>query len=145
MSILAAACLASLYAAASTAGDLAALAGHYRYQQYSVTLPSGRVLALRDLGATDAFLDISATGSITLRMIMKAGNTVTETANVIEAHFTNGSGYWVAQWPDMSKPVRAQIKVSGDTLTSDTSFDDRSDVERHGSVEHAILRKVNVN
>jgi hypothetical protein len=139
--ILAVGCLMSLYSAISTAGDLSALAGHYRYEQYSVTLPNGRVLALNDLGATDAFLDISDTGSITLRMTMKAGNTVTETAKVLEVHFVQGRGYWIAQWPDMNKPVRAQIKISGNTLTSDTSFDDRSDVERYGSIEHAVLRK----
>jgi hypothetical protein len=143
--VLALGCLASLYSAVSTAGELSALAGHYRYEQYNVTLPNGRVLALKDLGATDAFLDISDTGSITLRMTMRAGNTVTETAKVIEAHFAQGRGYWIAQWPDMSKPVRAQIKISGNTLTSDTSFDDRSDIQRYGSVEHAVLRKATGN
>ena len=143
--LLAVACITSLYSAVSTAGDLSSLAGHYRYEQYSVTLPSGRVLALSDLGATEAFLDISDTGSITLRMTMRAGNTVTETAKVIEAHFAHGRGYWIAQWPDMSKPVRALIKIYGNTLTSDTSFDDRSDIQRYGSVEHAVLRKATGN
>jgi hypothetical protein len=95
--LLAVACITSLYSAVSTAGDLSSLAGHYRYEQYSVTLPSGRVLALSDLGATEAFLDISDRGSITLRMTMKAGNTVRETAKVVEAHFAQGRGYWIAQ------------------------------------------------
>jgi hypothetical protein len=117
------------------------VAGHYRYEKYTVTLPNGRVLGLNDLGATDAFLDISEKGSITLRMTMKAGNTVTETAKVVDAHFTQEKGYWIAQWPDMTKPVKAQITISGSTLTSDTTFDDRSDAERYGSVEHAVLRK----
>jgi hypothetical protein len=139
--LLAVACITSLYSAVSTAGELSSLAGHYRYERYSVTLPSGRVLALSDLGATEAFLDISDTGSITLRMTMKAGNTIRETAKVVEAHFAQGRGYWIAQWPDMSKPVRAEIKISGSTLTSDTSFDDRSDAQRYGSVEHAVLVK----
>jgi hypothetical protein len=131
------------YCGFASAGELAAVAGHYRYEQYTVTLPNGRVLALRDLGATDAFLDISDTGTITLRMIMKAGNTVTETARVLEAQFAQGKGYWIAQWPDMRKPVKAQITISGNGLTSDTSFDDQSDTQRYGSVEHAVLRKTN--
>jgi hypothetical protein len=144
--ILALGCPASLYPAVSTAGELSAVAGHYRYEQYRVTLPNGRVLALKDLGATNAFLDISDTGrTVTLRMRMRAGNTVTETAKVIEAHFAEGRGYWVAQWPDMSKPVRAQIKISGNTLSSETRFDDRADVQRYGSVEHAVLRKTTGN
>jgi hypothetical protein len=136
-------CLMLLCSGLSAAADLSPVAGHYRYEQYNVTLPNGPILALEDLGATEAFVDISDAGTITLRMTMKAGNTVTETAKVIEAHFAQGQGYWIAQWPDMRKPIRAKIRISGDTLTSDTSFDDRSDVERYGSVEHAVLRKAN--
>jgi hypothetical protein len=59
------------------------VAGHYRYEQYLVTLPDGRALQLKDLGATAAFLDISEAGSITLRMTMRAGNTVVQTAKVL--------------------------------------------------------------
>jgi hypothetical protein len=130
-----------IFSAIAAAGDLSAVTGHYRYEEYNVTLPNGRVLGLGDIGASKAFLDISETGTVTLRMIMKAGNTITQTAKVIDAHFSQGKGYWVAQWPDMSKPVRAQITISAGILTSDTSFDDRSDAERYGSVEHAVLRK----
>jgi hypothetical protein len=136
-------CLGWLFSEFAAAGDLSAVAGHYRYEEYDVSLPNGRVLHLGDLGATDAFLDISPTGTITLRMTMKAGNTVTQTAKVLEAHFEQGKGYWIAQWPDMSKPVKAQIAISAQTLTSDTSFDDRSDADRYGTVEHAVLRKAN--
>jgi hypothetical protein len=134
-------CLMLTLSAAALAGDLASIAGRYRYDQYSVTLPNSRVLGLADLGASKAFLDISASGTITLRMTMKAGNTVTESAKVLEAHISGTKGYWIAQWPDMAKPVRAEITLSGDTLTSDTRFDDKSDPERFGSVEHAVLRK----
>ncbi len=98
-----------LYCALASAGKLSAVAGHYHYEQYNVTLPNGRVLALRDLGATDAFLDISDSETITLRMTMKAGNTVTETARVLEAHFAQGKG-------------KAQITISADGQISDTSF-----------------------
>jgi hypothetical protein len=136
-------CLVCLFSEVAAAGDLSAVAGHYRYEEYDVSLPNGRVLHLSDLGATDAFLDISLMGTITLRMTMKAGNTVTQTANVIEANFAQGNGYWIAQWPDMSKPVKARIAISAQTLTSDTTFDDRSDVDRYGTVEHAVLRKAN--
>lgn len=127
---------------AASAADLSVVVGHYRYEQYSVTLPNQRVLSLGDIGASEAFLDISANGIITLRMTMKAGNVVTETAQVVEAHFSGAKGYWVAQWPDMMTPVRAQISIGADGLVSDTHFDDKSDKERFGSVEHAVLRKL---
>ena len=42
----------------------------------------------------------------------------------------------------MSKPVKTQITLVAGTLTSDTRFDDPSDAERYGSVEHAVLDKV---
>lgn len=121
-------------------GDFSAVAGHYRYEEYLVTLPDGRILQLKDLGASEAFLDVSAT-EITLRMVMKAGNTVVETAKLLDSHIVNGTGYWVAQWPDMRNPVKAQITLVGGVLTSDTHFDDRTDSERYGSVEHAVLRR----
>jgi len=122
------------------AGDLTQLAGHYRYEQYVVTLPDGRVLHLRDLGASEAFLDVSDSG-ITLRMIMTAGNTVTQSAKILEAHFDKGTGYWKAQWPDMKGPVRANITLVGDVLTSDTKFDNKADPQ-YGSSEHAVLKRV---
>jgi len=83
-------CLISSVAAA---GDLSAVAGHYRYQDYAATLPDGRVLKLQDLGAKDAFLDISEDGTITLRMTMLTGNPVVQSAKVLEAHFAQGKGY----------------------------------------------------
>jgi hypothetical protein len=46
----------------------------------------------------------------------------------------------MAQWPDMKSPVKAQINLVSGVLTSDTRFEDRSDPERFGSVEHAVLR-----
>jgi hypothetical protein len=122
------------------AGDLSALTGHYRYEQYAVTLPDGRVLQLKDLGAGEAFLDISD-GGITLRMNMLAGNTVTQSAKILEAHFSNGKGYWLAQWPDMKGPVKANIALVGDMLTSDTRFDNQAELQ-FGSSEHAVLKRV---
>ena len=65
---------------------LSAVVGHYRYGQYMVTLPSGRILQLKDLGASEAFLDISET-EITLRMTLTRGDNVTQSAKVLEAHF----------------------------------------------------------
>jgi hypothetical protein len=102
----------------------------------------GRVLQLKDMGATDAFLDISAEGTITLRMVMRAGNPVVETAKVLASHIVQGNGYWVAQWPDMHGPVKAQVTLAAGVLTSDTHFDDRADPDRFGSVEHAVMRLV---
>jgi len=75
----------------TTAADLSQVAGHYRYDQYSVKMPDGREMSLKDLGATDAFLDISESGTITLHMRMNAGNTVTETAKVIQDLPATGS------------------------------------------------------
>jgi len=51
-------------------------------------------------------------------------------------------GYWVAQWPDMKGPVRANVTLVGEVLTSDSRFDDRSDPLRYGSTEHAVLKRV---
>ena len=131
-----------LVPAAALAADLSAVAGHYRYEQYTVTLPSQHVLSLRDLGATDAFLDISNDGTITLRMTMKTGDVRTETAKVVEAQFSGAKGYWIAQWPDMANPVRAQILFSKGLLMSTTRFQDKADAQRFGSTEHAVLRRV---
>jgi hypothetical protein len=125
------------------ASDLSALAGHYRYEQYAVTLPNGRVPQLKDLGASEAFLDISEAG-ITLRMTMLTGNPVTQSAKVVETHFDKGAGYWMAQWPDMKSPVRANITLVGDVLTSDTRFDSRADPQ-FGSIEHAVLKRLRAN
>jgi hypothetical protein len=126
--------------ARASAGDLAAIAGHYAYSEYSVTFPNGRVLHLKDLGAVSAVLDINE-NTLTLRMTMRSGQVVTESAKILETHLSNGSGYWLAQWPDMAYPVKAQISVQGTTLASVTKFDNSSDAERYGSVESATLTK----
>ena len=131
-----------LIAGVAAAGELSPVVGHYRYQDYAATLPDGRVLKLQDLGAKDAFLDISEDGTITLRMTMLTGNPVVQSAKVLEAHFAQGKGYWVAQWPDMKGPVRANVTLVGGVLTSDSKFDDKSDPLRYGSTEHAVLKRV---
>jgi hypothetical protein len=59
----------------------------------------------------------------------------------VEAHFNKGAGYWKAQWPDMKGPVRANITLVGDVLTSDTRFDNQADAQ-YGSSEHAVLKRV---
>jgi hypothetical protein len=122
------------------AGELSAVAGHYRYEQYAVTLASGRVLQLKDLGASEAFLDISET-EITLQMTMTHGNTVTQSAKILEAHFGKGVGYWKAKWPDLKGPIRANITLVGGVLTSDTRFENQADPQ-YGSSEHAVLTRV---
>jgi hypothetical protein len=133
---------ALLISGLAMAGDISSVAGHYRYEDYAATLADGRVIKLQDMGATDAFLDISEDGVITLRMTMTTGNPVVQSAKVLEAHFVSGKGYWVAKWPDMTYPVRANVTLVGELLTSDSRFDDKSDPLRYGSTEHAVLRKV---
>jgi hypothetical protein len=144
MKFTALALVALLLSDLGMAGDVSAVAGHYRYEQYAVTLPNGRMLGLKDLGASEAFLDVSQDG-ITLRIIMKAGNTVVQTAKLIDSHIVNGVGYWLVQWPDMRTPVKAQITLKGDVLTSESRFDDKSDAERYGSIERAVLKRVSGN
>jgi hypothetical protein len=134
--------VAILVSGVAAAADLSAVVGHYRYQDYEATLPDGRVMKLQDLGVKDAFLDISDDCTITLRMTMLAGNPVVQSAKVLEAHFVDGKGYWVAQWPDIKGPVRANVTLLGEVLTSDSRFDDRSDPLRYGSTEHAVLKRV---
>jgi hypothetical protein len=139
-------CLVALVAlfavGVAAAGDISAVVGHYRYQDYAATLADGRVLKLQDMGATDAFLEISEDGTITLRMTMAAGSPIVQSAKVLEAHFVSGKGYWVAKWPDMTYPVRANVTLVDDVLTSDSRFDDKSDPLRYGSTEHAVLRRM---
>lgn len=141
MKIVLFAVIGLILSSVGSAADLSAVAGHYRYEQYVVTLPDGRVLHLSDLGASEAFLDISKT-EITLRMTMThGGSTVAQSAKILEAHFDKGAGYWVAQWPDMKGPVRVKISWAGDVLTSDTQFDNKADPQ-FGSHEHAVLRRL---
>jgi len=143
MKILMIALVGMILAGATGAGEFSPVAGHYRYEQYVVTLPDGRTLQLKDLGVSEAFLDVSAT-EITLQMTMSRGNTVTQSAKVLEAHFSKGTGYWKAKWPDMKGPVRANITLVGDVLTSDTRFDNRADPQ-FGSNEHAVLKRIGAN
>jgi hypothetical protein len=134
--------IAVLLGPATAAADgLDSIAGHYVYTDYQVSLPNGKRLGLSDLGAREATLDVSAAGTITLRMKMSSGAVVTQTARVLETHVENGVGYWVARWPDMSYPVRAQFRMSSETLTTETKFENRADTERFGSVERATLRR----
>jgi hypothetical protein len=126
----------------ATAGDISPVVGHYRYKDYAATLADGRVMKLQDLGATDAFLDISEDGTITLRMTMATGGPIVQSAKVLEAHFVSGKGYWVAKWPDMTYPVRAEVTLVAELLTSDSRFDDKSDPLRYGTTEHAVLRRI---
>jgi len=129
-------------AASSWAADTSAIAGHYHYEQYVVTLPNGRDIGFKDMGATDATLDITASGTITLHMTMSSGKVVEQSAKVVSLQFSQGKGHWIAQWPDMSYPVRAEISVADGVLTSDTRFDEWPDPERFGSTEHAVLKKI---
>jgi hypothetical protein len=127
--------------AVAGAGELSSVAGRYDYQQYSVTMPDGRSLQLRDLGAKSATLDISDAGTVTLRMVMAAGPEVVQTAKVMGAKVSPGGGYWLAQWPDMSYPVRAEFTVSGGKLSYVIRFDNQADMQRHGMTERATLVK----
>lgn len=137
--------LAALSFAVSTladAGELSPVLGRYSYAEYAVTLPSGRVLRLRDINAASATLDITGSGTVTLRMTMSSGDVVVQTAQILEAHLVNGAGFWRAKWPDMNYAVRADITVKGDTLTTVTKFENPFDEQRYGSVERATLKKV---
>jgi len=71
-----------------------------------------------------------------------AGNAVTETAKVIQAQFAGPTGYWIAQWPDMTYPVRAELRLEQGALISETRFNEPSDPARYGSVEHAVLSRI---
>src|ERR1700685_1199370 len=98
MKIVLMALVGMVLSGAAVAADLSAIAGHYRYEQYAVTLADGRVLHLKDLGASEAFLDISNT-EITLQMTLNRGDTVTQSAKVLGGHFATGRGYWGAEVP----------------------------------------------
>lgn len=126
----------------SSLAALEQLAGYYSYQSYSVTLPSGQVLGLKELGATTASLNIDAQGTLTLLMNMSNDKTIVQTAKVLEVKLGDSNGYWIAQWPDMSYAVKSNIVIDGDKLVSTTRFEERTDSARYGSVEQATLRRV---
>jgi hypothetical protein len=124
------------------AGELSSVAGLYTYQQYSVSTPVGRTLQFKDLGAKSATLDISDAGTVTLRMVMVAGPEVVQTAKVVGAKVSPGGGYWLAQWPDMTYPVRAEFTVTGGRLSYEIRFDNRADAQRFGMTERATLVQI---
>jgi len=131
-----------LMPAFASAGELSPIVGRYSYENYAVTLPTGRVLHLNDINAASGSLDITDTGTVVLRMTMQSGRVVVQAAQLVEQHFAKGSGYWRAKWPDMNYVVRTDITVKGDTLTTVTKFDNPFDEQRLGSVERATLKKV---
>jgi hypothetical protein len=139
------ACVAALLFAVpplAGAGELSPIVGRYSYAAYAVTLPSGRVLHLRDINATSASLDITDSDTVTLRMTMSSGQVVVQKAHLLEAHLANGVGFWRAKWPDMNYAVRTDITVKGDILTTVIKFNNPLDEQRYGSVERATLKKV---
>jgi hypothetical protein len=83
----------------ANAGELSSIAGRYSYEDYAVTLSSGRVLHLRDINATSASLDITGSNTVTLRMTMSSGEVVVQTAQVLDVHLTHGVGFWRASGP----------------------------------------------
>ena len=134
----------------ASAADADRISGHYRYTGYQVTLPNGRVIGLKEMGASEASLDISVpTRTITLHMTMGTGRVVDESARIVEWAVGPTGGYWIAQWPDMKYAVKAVITVAGAVpgasagtrLTSETRFDQPQDMDRFGTVERAVLER----
>jgi hypothetical protein len=123
-------------------GELSTIVGRYSYADYAVTLPTGRILHMNDLNATGGVLEVSDAGSVTLRLTLRSGEVTVQKARLLEAHFSNGAGFWRAMWPDMNYAVRTDITAKGDTLTTVTKFDNPFDEKRYGSVERASLKKV---
>lgn len=121
--------------------SLGTLAGHYTYESYRMTMLSGQVLGLKELGYTAATLDIDAQGTLTRRMTMTNGKVVTETAKILEVKLDDNSGYWIAQWPDIRYPVQADISFERGRLVSRTQFEDLADTPRFGNVELAIMHR----
>jgi len=133
-------CLLPMLAIAAHATDSDRISGHYRYTGYQVTLPNGRVIGLKEMGASDASLDIAvAARTITLRMTMGTGRVLEQSAKIIEWKVGPTGGYWIAQWPDMKYPVKAVITLAGTRITSETRFDEPTDMDRFGTVERAVL------
>lgn len=124
----------------AAAADADRVSGHYRYTGYQVTLPNGRVIGLKEMGASEASLDIAVPArTITLRMTMGTGRVFEQSARILQWQVGATGGYWIAQWPDMKYPVKAVISVAGTRLTSETRFDHPEDMDRFGTVERAVL------
>ncbi len=129
-----------MLAAPVMAGDLSAISGRYSYARYSLTLADGRQLGLQDLGATRGVLDIDKS-TIELIMVMADGKVIRARARVLSAEVGANSGHWIAQWPDMSYPVRADFSYSKDAVDYTTKFQEPSDPQRYGSEERAHLER----
>lgn len=128
--------------AKASLAPLQQLAGQYNYEYYRLIMLSGRMLGLKELGATSATLDIDAQGTLTLRMKMTNGKTITQIARILEVKLDGNNGYWIAQWPDMSYPVDTNISFEGNKLINRTQFENTADTPRFGSVEEALLRRI---
>jgi hypothetical protein len=121
---------------------LAQLAGHYRYESYSFISPSGHVVGMTDRGYSAATLDIDAQGTLTQRITMSKGKVVTRTAKILEAKLDNDSGYWIAQWSDMTRPTKVEISREGEQLFSTTRFTNPADGPLYGSLEQITLQRI---
>jgi hypothetical protein len=126
----------------ASAADLSDIAGRYSYTFYSYTAPTGRVGDWEAFGATGGTLDISADNSMVMTMHMRDGSKQVSRARILEFHLLNNEGYLIVQWPEMAKPVKQQISVSGNSISYLIQFDDPTDVARYGGRDRGVLKRV---
>lgn len=130
------------FVASALAADLSEIAGRYRYVAYAFTLPNGQSGDWTAFGSTGGTLDIAADNSMVMTMHMRDGNDHVARAEILEYQLADGKGYLLVKWPDMAKPVKQQITVSGDTITYVIHFDDPSDVARFGGSDRGTLERM---
>ena len=124
------------------ASDISSIAGHYTYESYSFTLPTGQSASFKELGASGATLDIGHDMSIVLTMHMLDGTNPVAQAKILDFHLEQGSGYWIAKWPEMSYPVRADFSLAAGTVRYVIRFNNKDDTFRYGGSDQGVLRRL---
>jgi len=126
----------------SYADDLSKIAGKYNYEQYRLTL-GGKVLSMKDIGAKSITIEFNKDATIFMEMNMLDGKTINTTALIKQIKINGNKGYWIAQWPDMDYTVRKDFSFHDDIFEYQIKFENKKDPMRYGTVEHAVLRKIN--
>jgi hypothetical protein len=133
-------CLVAAFPAHSHADN--GISGTYVYDTYVFTSPDGQSSGLEALGAKGASLEIINGNAIRMTMHMRDGSDHVSNARILELHLDQGGGYWIAQWPEMTYPVRKDFRMDGGTFSYVIRFDDPTDVYRYGGMEQGVLRRV---
>lgn len=126
----------------SLAAEIDAISGHYTYDAYQLTLPSGKALSLAGLGVQSAVIDILPSMKEVMIMTMRDGTRVKTEATILDVHVHGARGHFFAQWPDMKAPVKEEFKLTEGGMSYVIHFTNPADSAQYGSKEEATLRRL---